>query len=694
MQPNKVSPLTMFSQPLQYLVPIFQRGYVWSIEKQVQPLWADIADRAKELAKYQALYELARQEGSTSMVKQPRKHFLGTVIITDYRAGPPGEPHTTEVIDGQQRMTTTQLLALAFRDAVAEVEDVYLRQCVDIYTRNAATYRQPFHHYKVWPTNAGRAEMAFLSEARSARMVCEQYPIITIGGGKSKKRVPRPLLVEAYLYFHGVISMYLRGKEFDEVSPPTDALEVLLQEAQAESGLPSDVTWADRWVHGIRHETIPKLPFVELPIQPERVSLLLSTLTDYLQLIELRLGADDDAQVIFETLNDRGEKLTPADLVRNFVFLEATRAQSPTEKLYETHWRDFDEAVAEKGAISKSKLFWKVEERQGRLTNTRLDTLLYHYVSMRTMDDLKLDHVFEAFKQWWAVGNRDVATELARLKNSAALFRELVLPNRSTRLGRFAHNMRVLDSSTMTPVVLFLGERLGVASEEFLASLQILESYVVRRAICGLTSKAYNRVFPGLLKRLAGLENPSAQAIGMHLTGLAGGETQNWPNDEQFGEAWRSEKTYKILRSAKTKMVLEALELGLRNSIHHETPVLPTVPLHVEHVLPIAWQEHWLSPGDENAVFTRNHLLHNIGNLTLLTEKLNPSLSNKNFATKRPEITKSLLALNAYFQEQRWLAESSTWDEAAIRERSANLLKVAISIWPGPKPTGSEAPKL
>ncbi|UIF84658.1 hypothetical protein [Cupriavidus sp. UYPR2.512] len=44
--------------------------------------------------------------------------------------------------------------------------------------------------------------------------------------------------------------------------------------------------------------------------------------------IELRLDPDDDAQVIFESLNGRGERLTPADLIRNFVFLEATRADA------------------------------------------------------------------------------------------------------------------------------------------------------------------------------------------------------------------------------------------------------------------------------------------------------------------------------------------------------------------------------
>lgn len=683
MQPNKVSPLALFSQPLQYLVPIFQRGYVWTIERQIQLLWSDIAERAKELAKYQELLEQARKNSAVNMVKQPRKHFLGTVIITDHRSGPPGEPLTTEVIDGQQRMTTTQLLALAFRDAVANVEDVYLKQCVDVYTYNAAAYRHKHYHYKVWPTNAGRLEMTALVEARSVQKVCEQYPIVTIGGGKSKKRIPRPLLVEAYLYFYGVISMYLRGKDFDEVVlDEVGAAEDPLKELLKEVGLDTEETWSTQWIHGIRHETQPKLPFEELPILTERIPLLLSTLTDYLQLIELRLSTEDDAQVIFESLNARGEKLTPADLVRNFVFLEATRVNAPADTLYKTHWQDFDEAPAEKGVISKSKLFWKVEERQGRLTNTRLDTLLYHYVSMRTMDDIKLDHVFESFKQWWSVGKRDVDVELGRLKKAAALFHALILPNRTTRLGRFAHNMRVLDSSTMTPVVLFLGERLGTESDEFLASLQVLESYVVRRAVCGLTAKAYNRVFPSLVKKLSGMEKPTSAAVAQHLIGLAGGSTQNWPDDVEFGKAWLTGSTYKVLRSAKTKMLLEALELGARNTIHHETQALSTVPLHVEHVLPVAWREHWPSPGDENAAIVRDQLLHNVGNLTLLTERLNPALSNNGFDVKRPEITKSLLALNAYFQDVRWGAPSSAWGEGEIRKRAEALFRVAVKVWP------------
>jgi hypothetical protein len=65
-------------------------------------------------------------------------------------------------------------------------------------------------------------------------------------------------------------------------------------------------------------------------------------------------------------------------------------------------------------------------------------------------------------------------------------------------------------------------------------------------------------------------------------------------------------------------MLLEALELGLRNSRHHETINLPTEVLHVEHVLPQSWREHWPLPQEtQDAVNLRETRLHNIGNLTL-----------------------------------------------------------------------------
>ena len=84
MMPNITSPLTLFSQSLQYLVPIFQRGYVWTVERQIQPLWADIVDRARELERYEAIRQTAEAQGAPQLVRQPRRHFLGTVIVTEH----------------------------------------------------------------------------------------------------------------------------------------------------------------------------------------------------------------------------------------------------------------------------------------------------------------------------------------------------------------------------------------------------------------------------------------------------------------------------------------------------------------------------------------------------------------------------------------------------------------------------------
>ncbi len=78
---------------------------------------------------------------------------------------------------------------------------------------------------------------------------------------------------------------------------------------------------------------------------------------------------------------------------------------------------------------------------------------------------------------------------------------------------------------------------------------------------------------------------------------------------------------------------------------------------------------------------------HIIGNLTLLTERLNPVLRNGSFATKRPEITRSLLALNAYFQTLQWQGSEAVWDERTIRKRAEELFAMALRAWPHPVDT-------
>jgi hypothetical protein len=128
-------------------------------------------------------------------------------------------------------------------------------------------------------------------------------------------------------------------------------------------------------------------PTEELPreIQVERLEALYHSLQTSLQFVVIELEDRDDPQVIFETLNARGQPLLPSDLIRNFIFLQAS-GTTDIDKLYNVYWKDFDEKVI----ASTSARFWHVEERQGRLVRPRIDLFIFHYLTMTTeKPDLK-----------------------------------------------------------------------------------------------------------------------------------------------------------------------------------------------------------------------------------------------------------------------------------------------------------------
>ena len=85
---------------------------------------------------------------------------------------------------------------------------------------------------------------------------------------------------------------------------------------------------------------------------------------------------------------------------------------------------------------------------------------------------------------------------------------------------------------------------------------------------------------------------------------------------------------------------------------------------------------HKVDAAMQEQIATREQLVNAIGNLTLVTSSLNPSLGNENFAEKKIQLAGSLLVLN------REIAAHTTWDEAVIKERGAELATLATKIWP------------
>ena len=138
---------------------------------------------------------------------------------------------------------------------------------------------------------------------------------------------------------------------------------------------------------------------------------------------------------------------------------------------------------------------------------------------------------------------------------------------------------------------------------------------------------------------------------------------------------------FRDLLRARLRMILEAIEDQLRSEKSEDIELRGK--LQVEHLMPQAWQEHWPLPEDVDQIearFAREAAIHRFGNLTLLTKKLNPAVSNSAWERKRQGILEhSALALNRKFHHV------PTWDEQQIEDRTREMLRVAMHIWKRPK---------
>src|SRR5690349_6275129 len=110
MQPNYLELVKIFGAETRYTVPLFQRSYVWSQEEQWQPLWDDLSDLADRVL-------------TTEADKTVAGHFLGTVVLEQAKSKT-GTIGRREIIDGQQRLTTLQIVFKAVEHALSEVENL------------------------------------------------------------------------------------------------------------------------------------------------------------------------------------------------------------------------------------------------------------------------------------------------------------------------------------------------------------------------------------------------------------------------------------------------------------------------------------------------------------------------------------------------------------------------------------------
>jgi hypothetical protein len=398
-----------------------------------------------------------------------------------------------------------------------------------------------------------------------------------------------------------------------------------------------------------------------------------------LNLVVIDLGNDDEAQVIFETLNARGTDLLPADLVKNHLFHALEEERCDSEAAYQRYWKPFDDGAD----------YWRKKVPQGRFYRPQIDLFLQHYLTLATREEVSAAHLFSEFKEFAVHGpERKAEDHLREIESYARIYRQFSEAPPETSRGAFSQRLKALETTTLVPFLLGLFQRFGTPEHDrdIDAILMDLESYLVRRMICRLTTKNYNRFFLeliGVLDDARSARETRAEVRRVLLEQTA--ESQLWPDDGAFSAAWRELPAFSALKRSRLRMVLEAIEEAYRTELSE--PIVLRGKLTVEHLLPQAWHDCWPLPegvDQEEATERRNSVVHRFGNLTLLTKELNPAISNAEWARKHPKIVEnSALALN------RRLHGQAVWDESAIEHRTEELLGVALRVWPRPAAKGN-----
>lgn len=252
--------------------------------------------------------------------------------------------------------------------------------------------------------------------------------------------------------------------------------------------------------------------------------------------------------------------------------------------------------------------------------------------------------------------------------------------NEDATLHWLGRKLAAWQVTTAYPIAMQLGHsKLNDSERRELAEL--IYSYLVRRAICGLTTKNLNKLFQSLSAEFK-VKGPSVAVFTDFFTDREG-DSSRFPDDDELRRGVLTSNAYAISPRPRLVDILWELEVASRTKLseHGERPE----GLWVEHVLPQSWGDEWPLANGGSAdptslnqeTIARNAKLHTLGNLTLLSGGLNISSGNKSFKNKKTKFKEHTgLFLNKWFQKR------DQWSEVEIEERGTALAELGVKIWP------------
>ena len=594
----------------QYVIPSYQRNYVWNESDQWEPLWDDLMTVTQQIL-----------SGA-----EQRPHFLGTIITKEVPTT--GFINRWWVVDGQQRLTTLQILMAA---ACSVFRSRGITSCTSILQEalfnSPNAVQEPPDRYKI------------RHKSRDYEGFSELIEHCLGGPGDPLLDHMASRLRECHKYFRRTLADWL---------PEEDS---------------------------VRHaEAITK------------------AILQLLQVVDIRLGGHENAHAIFEALNARGEPLTEWEKTKNYLLSIAVGPGDPDgDSTYEKHlsWYDSD-PYWEKTVYVPRFSGKRIDLFLFFFAQIEIPVQLRKLSRDDAMNPLKRNRLYRDFRyvgeRIYHGSIDELRRLLERLNRYAAIYQGIDAADSDvfSAYARLVMQRReALNLASLIPLFMVLVDKVGYGTELDRA-LRVVDSYLMRRVALKARYSGFDDVAFGFVQ--AARDATPADVCAVLIEQFEQATWANrWPGNDEIVQHLREADMYNNIASARKQMLLS----GIAEAMHKDReagltmPFGLTKPLTVEHVAPQKWERHWRDDlgfkDNEEDRLRLDRLVHRIGNLTVVTEPLNYRLLNHPWSHKAKLLEDDNLEMNRRLVGDM---EETTWNEQEINRRSQILAEYVTRIWP------------
>ncbi len=381
-----------------------------------------------------------------------------------------------------------------------------------------------------------------------------------------------------------------------------------------------------------------------------------------LEIISITLEPDDNAQLIFESLNSTGLALAEGDKIRNYILMGLPPKEQ--SRYYTDYWE-------------------KIE----KCTRNDASAFVRDYLSIKQQMTPNVNTIYQVFKRYVEEAQLPIGTLLDDLLKYARLFEKLLTCESGLgekRLDNCLYRMARLEITVTRPFlmeVLRLNQDGKLSAEEVRDVFEITENYLFRRNICEVPTNALNKVFLMLNKEILRYDNTADNYVDKCIYALRiKRESGRFPDDREFGESLSAKQVY-LMRGKYKAYLFERFEnfgtLETKDVYAH----LDNNEYSIEHIMPQHLTPAWSEELGPNAAEIHTIWLHRLANLTLTG--YNPSLSNKSFQDKRDAEQGGYK--NSGLRMNQKIGQKDAWGLPELEERNKEMVAQALRIWPCPQ---------